>query len=72
MKNVKFSRGFGAAIANAKRFAIQGPRIAAVAIVRVPRLKYVALPGFIDRDEAGLEQVLLVTPDGREWTAKKQ
>lgn len=44
----------------------------AVAIARKPRLKYFALPGFMDADLENLIQILLITPDGREWKTKNE
>jgi hypothetical protein len=64
---MKACRSYAVAIQRARKFAIDGPRVAAVLVVRKPRLKYFAAPGFIDANTNGIEQVLLVTPDGRAW-----
>ena len=65
---LKYNRSFFTACENAKRFAAEGPRVAAViADRRSGKLKYSAAPGFMDYSQPKLEQVVLFTPDGQEW-----
>lgn len=67
--NVKASRSFVAALDKAKKLAKAGPRVAAVLALsgNGKKLRYAAVPGYMDSDTDGMKQVRLLTPDGREW-----
>lgn len=56
---------FESAVTVARTFAAAGPRVAA--IVTKDATTYRAISGYMDADQADLEQVALVTPDGRVW-----
>lgn len=55
------------ALSQAKKFAQDGPRVAAVIERMKPYFSYQAIPGFIDCDTEEMKQIVLVTPDGRLW-----
>jgi hypothetical protein len=54
----------GPAIEKAKKLAAEGPRVSAIL---KSNLRYGAVPGYLDADTGSIEQVALVTPDGRVW-----
>lgn len=59
------------AIEIAKVYAKRGPRVAAVLFTPGKAdLKYAAAAGFIGEDLTFVEQVRLVTPDGRVWVVQ--
>ena len=55
------------AITKAKRFAAEGPRVAAVLHLNGKFDEFEAIPGYVDADTEHIKQVRLVTPDGQEW-----
>ena len=68
-RKMKCQRSFHDAQMVAKRFAKEGPRVAAVlALYGGKKLQYSAVPGFIDEDTDTMKQIALFTPDGRKWT----
>ncbi len=68
MKAVKESKSLYAAIEKATQYAREGPRVSAVLTAGSPRPKYIAVEGFLDFDGDELKQIMLITPDGRQWT----
>ena len=55
-----------AVLAKARKFAKDGPRVAAILAAALDG-KQAAAAGFIDADLPNVKQVALVTPDGRVW-----
>ena len=69
-KKVKQEATMTEAIKQARANAASGPRVAAV-LKDKSSGKYGAVSGFMDRDLENVEQVCLVTPDGRVWMVVK-
>jgi hypothetical protein len=60
------------AIRAARLFSSGGPRVSAVLMVGDPEnRRYWAVPGYMDADTEDMQQILLVTPDGRVWEVRK-
>ncbi len=66
------SETYEVAIKNAKKFAKAGPRVAAV-LQRMGEkgVEYKSAPGYMDADNDEIQQIALVTPDGRVWLSQK-
>lgn len=65
VENLASEARFNEALTQARLFAAEGPRVAAIAVDE--KRQYWALPGFADSDAglpAGFKQMWLVTPDG--------
>lgn len=63
------SKTLDAAITRARKLAADGPRIAAVL---QGDGRYGAVPGYLDSDAGKIQQVALVTPDGRVWELRNK
>jgi hypothetical protein len=64
---------FKRAVKEAKKIAEEGPQVAAVLkIWGSGYSEYRAVPGYIDRDAEELQQIALITPDGRVWVRETE